>query len=224
MTTTSERYDATLAEVRGPKVLDVGVAGQADFMGDATVRDGLADDPGWMHGVLRKAGFDTYGVDIDGQTIKRLRALGIDNVFEQSAEELERPEGPFDTIVAGEIIEHLANPGMFLVRARQHLAPGGRIVVTTPNPFSLLYMLRSMMKWPKTSPNPEHVAWFCPGTMALLAERCGLVVVKMRPIDDHEQEFGTRLYRTFVRILRTLGRVLPDRLRGNSILYVLVPE
>jgi len=184
----------------------------------------LLDDPGSMHGVLRHAGFETYGIDIDATTIDYLRSVGVQNVFTQSAEELDRPEGPFDTIVGGEVIEHLANPGQFLVRAKRHLAPNGRIVLTTPNPFSLMYILFGTLKFPNTSPNPQHVAWFCPGTMAALAERSGLAVSQVVPIDDYELSMGSLLYRLFGRLMMLARPVIPSRLRGNSILYVLVPK
>lgn len=45
-------------------------------------------------------------------------------------------EGSFQGIVAVEILEHLENPRRFLRRAGQLLAPGGRLIVTTPNAAS----------------------------------------------------------------------------------------
>lgn len=39
----------------------------------------------------------------------------------------------FELIIAGELIEHLNNPGLFLERAKFHLVENGRILITTPN-------------------------------------------------------------------------------------------
>ena len=39
----------------------------------------------------------------------------------------------FDTIVASEIIEHLFDPEQFLKKFRRLMAPGGKIIITTPN-------------------------------------------------------------------------------------------
>ena len=39
----------------------------------------------------------------------------------------------FDTVVLGEIVEHVAHPDELLARAAGRLAPGGVLVVTTPN-------------------------------------------------------------------------------------------
>jgi hypothetical protein len=43
-----------------------------------------------------------------------------------------------------------------LAQARNHLAPGGRLVLSTPSPFSLLYFLYERFMYPKTCQNPEH--------------------------------------------------------------------
>lgn len=40
--------------------------------------------------------------------------------------------GKFDTVVLGEILEHLAEPRTLFLRAAEFVAPGGRIVGTTP--------------------------------------------------------------------------------------------
>jgi SAM-dependent methyltransferase len=41
--------------------------------------------------------------------------------------------GLYEAIVCCEGIEHFGNPGFFFKTARDHLAPGGQLIVTTPN-------------------------------------------------------------------------------------------
>jgi SAM-dependent methyltransferase len=41
--------------------------------------------------------------------------------------------GEFDTVIAADILEHLANPWDLLVRLRPFLAPNGQIVASIPN-------------------------------------------------------------------------------------------
>lgn len=221
----SGRYQATLDRVVGPKVLDIGLAGQQDFQPQLKSLIGILDSPGWLHGTLRRAGFDVSGIDIDQKTIDYLKSQGLENMYCQSADALDVPGGPFNTIVAGEVIEHVTNPGHFLDGARSHLAPGGRIVCTTPNPFSLLYTLRALLRWPDTNPNPEHVLWLCPGTMEVLAAHSGLMVAEVNPIEDYEPAAASGSYGLFQLFIRWTRWVLPRRLRCNSVLYVLtVPE
>ena len=57
----------------------------------------------------------------------------------------------FDLIVAFEVIEHLDNPHELLAEARRLLAPGGQLVVSTPN--KLYYAETRKL----SGPNPFHV-------------------------------------------------------------------
>jgi SAM-dependent methyltransferase len=43
-----------------------------------------------------------------------------------------QPDGPFDTILMLDVLEHVANPEQMLGSARRILRPGGRIVITVP--------------------------------------------------------------------------------------------
>ena len=42
-------------------------------------------------------------------------------------------EGPFDTILCYDVLEHLVDPAAVLVRAHELLAPGGKLHVSIPN-------------------------------------------------------------------------------------------
>jgi SAM-dependent methyltransferase len=64
------------------------------------------------------------------------------------------PEGPFDLIVAFEVIEHLAEWQHFLLEAKRALAPGGLFLVSTPNK---LYYAESRGQ---AGNNPFHVHEF----------------------------------------------------------------
>ena len=47
----------------------------------------------------------------------------------------------FDTIIAGEIIEHLESPILFIRFCKNHLKQGGRLILTTPNAIGLQYIV-----------------------------------------------------------------------------------
>lgn len=56
----------------------------------------------------------------------------------------------FDIIIAGDVIEHVENQGLFLTNIHRHLKPNGKLIITTPN-----------AKWPTVfvKPNPTHTLW-----------------------------------------------------------------
>jgi SAM-dependent methyltransferase len=203
-----------LAElVKGPCVLDVGCGGHIVE----------PRSPHWLHGQLVKRFPEVVGIDQSKEKVDEMLNLGFARVFVANAETFSFVER-FDTIVAGELIEHLSNPGGFLTQARNHLAPGGLLVVSTPFPFSLLYLLYAHLKYPKTCQNPEHACWFCVSTLPELARRCGLRVAHWELIEDYREDDNSRLYRTFVSLIAWLGWMLPRRLRCNTMVFVFEAE
>lgn len=205
------RTEEILKWVSGPKVLDVGCTSHRIEI----------DSPYWLHGCLRKKFPSVVGIDVSEENIKVLSAAGFSNLYAQSAETFSLSE-KFDTIVAGELIEHLANPGLFLERSRQHLKADGKLVLTTPNPFSLGTSIYAFLKFPKTCHNPEHTCWFCLRTMNELASRSGFTVVHSELIDDYRSDDPSFLYRQFGRLNIWLRPIIPERLR-KTLLFVLTP-
>lgn len=205
------RTDKTLNWVSGPKVLDVGCTSHVVEV----------NSPYWLHGRLREKFPEVVGIDISRENVETLKQAGFGNLEVQSAERFELPE-KFDTIVAGELIEHLSNPGLFLRQARAHLNDDGEVVLTTPNPFSLAYFLYAVLKFPKTCQNPQHTCWFCPRTLTELAERSGFRVKHFELIDDYRLDDPSFLYRQFGRVMVLFSRILRNRF-GKTMLFVLAP-
>lgn len=92
----------------------------------------------------------------------------------------------FGVIVAADNIEHFENCGLCLERMRLHLEPGGALLVSTPNPSSLVRILE-LLVYGRTKANVQHTAWFTPQVLEQLAQRCGLGVVEQVFIDDMHQ-------------------------------------
>jgi SAM-dependent methyltransferase len=199
--------------VKGPDVLDVGCTGHFVAIGS----------PQWLHGRLCEKFPSTSGIDISAENAAILRENGFKNIYVQSAESFYLPE-KFDTIVAGELIEHLANPGMFLRQSHTHLRPGGRLVLTTPNAFSLLFISYALLKYPKTCENLQHTCWFCPQTVKELVNRCGFKIEHFELFDDYPPRNPSGRYRFFVALRRYFGFLLPDLLAKNGMLLVLAPD
>jgi SAM-dependent methyltransferase len=204
------RIDGVISQVVGPRVLDVGCAAHLPRPGS----------PDWLHGRLRQRFPQVVGIDIHRENIEALRGIGYEEVHVGDAQSFSLA-GRFDTIVAGELVEHLSNPGLFLRKAREHLRPGGRIVITTPYPFSLFFNLYSWVNFPRTCSNPEHTCWFCPQTIGELARRQGLCIARWFLVEDYSSEVTSRKYRLFAAFIRAFRGLLPRRLRCNTMIVVL---
>jgi len=163
----NQRIKRVLDMTKGLDVLHVGCAGNTFD----------PKSPYWLHHYLCEKFDRVIGIDINTNAVNVLTAHGY-KVICANAEELDL-EQRFDTIVAGELIEHLSNPGKFFDTAKRHLKPGGRLVITTPYPFSAMYFLYALIKFPKTCSNPEHTAWFCPSTIREISRRYGYKIVHL---------------------------------------------
>lgn len=115
---------------KGPKVLHVGCA----------VHIVRSRSRYWLHDYLEKNFFNVSGIDISIPNLRVMKDLGYKNLHIANAENFEIDE-TFDSIIAGEVVEHLSNPGLFSGQARKHLNPDGRLIITTPTPFSLLNLV-----------------------------------------------------------------------------------
>ncbi len=204
------RNDHILKLVVGPDILDIGCS-------DHSLR---IDSPYWLHGQLRKKFPSVAGVDLNDENIQKMRELGFENLTAASAEDFSL-KAKFDTIVAGELIEHLSNPGLFFRRCMEHLKSGGRLVISTPYVFGLLNVFYAYLKYPKTCQNDEHAMWFCPKTLIELAARYDFYPDRWELIEDYEFDNKSTAYWIFVRLMTTIGRIVfPARLRKNNMLFV----
>jgi 2-polyprenyl-3-methyl-5-hydroxy-6-metoxy-1,4-benzoquinol methylase len=211
----NERVATIVSLTRGPRVLHVGCCGNR-----------LPQTPGdwgdFAHGQLVDAGFDVLGCDISDDGLAWMREHGYDAVY-LDAEHLEG-ELRFDTIVAGELIEHLENPGLFLAGCARLLEPHGRLILSTPNPFSVFYSLIFLKDGSGRPFHYEHTGWFCGQTLAQRLERAGLRVEEIRYIDDLRPEGSCvgPVYRLFARSWLRLRPFLPNRYR-NTVVVVATP-
>lgn len=173
------------------KVLDLGCGHSPEF------------EEVWKHGRLlhkkiHEVSREVLGLDLDESVVEQMRQLG----FHVVCDDAENPQhmngaGTFDAIVAGDIIEHLNNPGAMLKAMKSRLAPNGVFVISTPSPFRWYNPFFAMIGHEFN--HPHHTAWFSPLTLTTLAERHGYQVVRWHVMDkvtapiDHEDSIAKML-------------------------------
>ena len=137
---------------------------------------------------------NTVGVDIDEEGVHVLCQQGF-RVVCANAETMNLNQ-QFDTIVAGEIIEHLENPGLFLRNLLRHLKPSGTLILSTPNPFYTNQVWK-IWRYGRPQVHEDHMGWQDPITMGQLLRRTGY-----EPFSGYWVQHGGKLLKTW----RTLFR------------------
>jgi SAM-dependent methyltransferase len=120
---------------------------------------------------LAALGFRARGLDVSPRAVALCRAAGLD-VDEGTLEDARLPAASFDLVVASHVLEHLRDPRAFLAEAARVLAPGGVLVVKTPNADALARR-RFGACWYANDP-PRHLFVFSGGMLDRLAADAGL--------------------------------------------------
>lgn len=124
----------------------------------------------WVHDFLKVHASHVTGIDILKSEVEQLERQGYD-VSCQSAENFVF-DRRFDVVFAGELIEHLNNPGLFLEQCFKHLTEEGCLILTTPNVFSISRLLAIIKKRTNDPPvNEQHTAWYSPKVLKELLKR-----------------------------------------------------
>ncbi len=134
-----------------------------------------------LHTQLQQVAARVVGFDADRDGLAELARLGVGDLHYADLERLDEValDETFDVIVAGEIIEHLSNPGLFLAGIRRFMTPTSRLVVTTVNAYCglrvALYAVRG--RGGVAEPvHPDHVAYYSYATLGQLLRRHGFHV------------------------------------------------
>lgn len=157
-----------------------------------------------LHFDLEKTASELYGFDFDQEGLDILQDAGGKNLYRADLEKLE--EVPlaetFDVIIAGDIIEHLVNPGLFLRGIQRFMNPETRLVITTINAYSalrfFLYGLRGK-GGAKEPVHPDHVAYYSYSTLSLALNKENLDVREFYfyDIGTEHRQFNRWFYNFF---------------------------
>lgn len=133
------REDIILELIKNKSVLDVGSVGQSQKYG--------------LWSLMKKQAKSLLGIDIEDSNDKDIVKGNIENY---------KFNKKFDVVIAGDLIEHLDNPGMFLDNINKCMHKDSILIITTPNAKWFTVILK---------PNPTHTLWHDKYTLSYLLNK-----------------------------------------------------
>ena len=132
---------------------------------------------------MAEAGARAVGVDVAEAALARARvrhpALDFRLVPVEGPLPLE--DNAFDLVWASEVIEHVADTGRWLSEARRVLAPGGRLLVTTPSHGRLRVALGGVERF--SDPLGDHLHLYTKASLRTLLGEFGFGEVQVRAVE-----------------------------------------
>ena len=140
--------------------------GHRGRVGKRVLHLGCGWPPSLLHQAMAPVASHLDGVDIDAPATTRENIWRVD--LDAHPELV--PVRDYDVIIAGEILEHLGNPGNLLCTLRR-LFPTTLLVVSVPNALGAAALAWAQRGYENV--HAQHTAWFSWHTAKELLERCG---------------------------------------------------
>ena len=208
--TVVDRIAYMCARAQGRRVVHVGFV-------DTGYRELSAESGTWLHEHLSRYARSLVGIDLDVAGVEDARRQG----YEAHVADCRNPEAiealglePAELVVAGEIIEHLDDPGSFLDGLHPLVTPGGTLLLSTPNAYGLGNVFASLAGFEVN--HPDHVTMFSWQTLTNLLARHGwravgakTFVFQVKPstgASSRQRTFEAGA-RAIIALERTLGRL-----------------
>lgn len=188
-------------------VLDVGFWGQGVDPAN----------PAWLHNIIKAKAKEVYGLDLEvGDEFLK------DSVhYKKIAAEHAQFDVKFDIIFAGDLIEHLVNPGLFLDACKKMLKEGGLLILTTPNTFNLFNLVEKVTKYDPTT-NPDHTFYFNRKVIKVLLQKCGWEVDAFHYVYKLDVKYTPSLKKKVLDILYNLLSKFTDKYMETMVVVAKV--
>jgi SAM-dependent methyltransferase len=148
----------------GPTLLDVG-AGNGYFVHLARTEFGLRADGLEISTAEADYARDTFGLEL-------LRG------------DLSIVAKKYDVVTSFNVLEHVKQPMTLLTQMSERLAPGGLLVVTTPNPSCIHRRLKGLTKWNMVCP-PHHINLFTRASLREMLTRLGFETLEYSTLSTY---------------------------------------
>lgn len=173
----------------------------------------------WLHEHIRRSAASVLGLDYEADEVRKMAAEGY-NVVAADATNFDLKK-KFEVIVAGELIEHINNAGLFMTCVGRHLGPGGQLILTTPNANCLIYFLENLLIGREID-NPDHVCIYTPVTLAKLFERHGFKLEHVTFLAENTAYCHTSIAAKVLVLIKQLFQVTLGYLRPSICHHMVV--
>ena len=92
---------------------------------------------GQLSAQIQSAGNEVVAMDASSDALQVAQKRGLSTIQGDAAQRWPVDTDSFDTVFAGEIIEHIVDTDFFLQECRRVIRPHGDLIITTPNLASL---------------------------------------------------------------------------------------
>jgi ubiquinone/menaquinone biosynthesis C-methylase UbiE len=137
---------------------------------------------GWFTAALARAGARPVGIDVADSALQRARDRHPQLDFRLVAldEPLPLNDNAFTVAWAGEVIEHIADTGGWLSELRRVLAPGGKLLLSTPSHGRLRLALGGIERY--SQPLGDHLHLYSRRSLAELLTEFGFGDIEVRAV------------------------------------------
>jgi len=168
----------------------------------------------WKHKCICEWADSVLGIDILKDEIDFLKDKGFQVQCVDATSDVFLGKR-FDRVVIGDVIEHVNNPVKLLEFSRRHIVDGGKIMVSTPNPFFYKFILK-MVREGTFIANAEHISWISPCMALELGRRADLTLSGYCLLHGRPKAMWKRLFKRAAEIV--VG--VDSELFSNSIVYI----
>ena len=135
--------------------------------------------PSLLHKLIIDAapdGVEVVGYDHNKNKVQQLNSMGYKCIHGDIINPVIQTK--FDLIIAGEIIEHVANQEGFIKGISSLLKPGGEVFISTPNPSGVASVCGYWLIGEERG-GDGHVLWQSPKTINNLCTEEGLILTNV---------------------------------------------
>ncbi|MFN8050864.1 MAG: class I SAM-dependent methyltransferase [Acidimicrobiales bacterium] len=183
--------------------------------GDVVFEGGVSS--GYFAEAMAHAGRVVDGHELDPMAAEAARRV-CRTVYEGDLQTFEAPEGTsYRLLLFGDTLEHIARPETVLTSLREHLEPGGHLVISVPNianwSIRLQLLFGRFRYTDRGILDRTHVRFYTKAGVEEMLNAAGFTVVKLQAAVPVPGVTGERL----AKLTHKLGNLLPGVFAYNFV-------